>query len=1055
MMWLVRFAISRPYFTSVMSAIVLVFGLWTAFRIPKDILPNIDTPIVSVVWSYAGIPASDFEKRITTLSEFSLSNTVNGIERIESQTLNGLALIRIYFHPGIDVKAAISQVSSSSQEILRQLPKAANPPVILFYSPSTIPIVQMMITSDTVPEQNLYDYTSFRLRHLIASINGLTLPPPFGGKILELMIDTYPEALQARGLSAADVQNAINKQNIIIPTGNAKIGNFDYCINSNNTLDTPEDYNNLPIAEKDGAIIYLRDVGFAHEGFPPQTNIVRNNGSRSVLLTILKNGNTSTIEIVKKLKQLLPSLQASAPKNIQLALFSDQSIHVKAAIQNVLRQGAIATLLIGLLSLFFLKNWINTLIVFISIPLSILASILALYFMGISLNLMTLGGLALATGFLIDNAIITIENIHRKVSLGKSFRQAVIEGSNEIALPSFFTTLAICAIFLPIGFLSGASKILILPLAYSAMIAIASSYLLSRTLIPVMILFLNKEHHIKNFSFFTHLQEKYEKALTWSLENREVVLSVFCLLIGSSFILMPFIGIDFFPSTTSSEIRLHVTVPAGTRIEMTEEAFGDIEEEIRKILPQEDVLSICDNIGINPIPHSLAFGDNTSVGTWDGEIVIALDPSKERKTPHYKNLLRKKLKEHFSDYQFFFQPADMISRILSFGLPAPIDIKIVGYDEKNNLHIARKLADKISQIPGATDIHIHQEVEVPELFVNVNRQLLSKINLTQDIVADNLLITNSNSAAITPNFWINKDKGLPYPIAVQTPKYRVDSIEALMRTPISYLDSANYSTQIQMPPLKNVSYLERTSSELLSNIASIQRQNTSGVINHFNIQPVYDVFVDVEGKDLGTIYSKIHKIIDELKPELTPGNELYITGTASVMSYSYHKLALGLIASLLLIYFILVISFESWSQPLIIIFSLPCAISGILWALYLTRTSINISSLMGAVVVIGLSIAHAALIIAFTKQELLTEKQVMKSLFNAGKLRLRPILMTILPTIVAMIPLALGIGTEANQQAPLARVIIGGLIVSTFSSLFLVPVIFSYLSKKSQALESK
>ena len=1060
-MWMVKLALSRPYTFVVTALAILLFGSWFAIRIPKDVFPNINTPVVSVVWSYAGMTAKEFEERITSFSEFSLSSTVNGIERIESQTLNGLALIRLYFHPDTEIQAAMAQITATSQEILRRLPVAITPPVILLYSPSTVPIVQLMISSDTIPEQNLYDYASYRLRHLIAVIQGLTIPPPFGGKILELMVDTYPEALQARGLSPADIQNAINRQNIIIPTGDAKIGKFDYFLNANNTLDNPDDYNNIPVAVKDGSIIYLRDVGFAHEGFPPQINIVRDNGHRSVLLTILKNGNTSILKIIEKLKELLPDLQTSAPQGTEINLRGDQSIFVKEAIGNVLKEGILATLLTGILILFFLRSWINTAIVVISIPLSILATIIFLDLLGHSLNLMTLGGLALAIGVLVDNATITVENIHRNLHLGKPLQQAVIDGSNQIAVPAFVSSLAICIAFLPIAFLVGPSRFLFVPFAYSAVFAIATSYFLSRTLVPVMIQHLYKEDRLQTVPFFTHLQEKYEKALSWCLENRGTVFAAFSLIICSAYILFFFIGTDFFPSANSSQLRLHVKAPTGTRIEVTEEIFGDVEEEIQRIVSKEEIHSISDNIGVNPISYTLAFGDNATIGTWDGEILISLKPSARHKASFYKNQLRNHLAEQFPECTFYFQPADLISQILYFGLPAPIDVKVIGYDDKNNLETARELVDRIARIPGATDVHLHQDVDAPELFVNVNRLLLTQVNLTQDHIANNLLITNSDSTVVTPNFWINKKMGLPYPIAVQTPKYRVDSIEALMRTPVSYpsserMQSSANKTQPQVPSGGNLPPLEQKTSELLSNLATLKRSTTPGVVNHYDIQPAYDIYANIQEVDLGTVSTQIQEIIKELQPKMAPGNEIRLLGMVSTMHSSFKLLGFGLMASIFLVYFILVINFQSWIDPFVIIFALPGALAGILWALFLTSTSISIASLMGSIVVMGLATANSVLVITFANQELLQGKSSAEAALIAGKTRLRPVLMTACAMIFGMFPMALGIGAGAEQQAPLARALIGGLLVATISTLFLVPVAFSSLRKKSNPyLESQ
>ncbi len=1058
-MWIVRLALLRPYTFITTSIAILLFGIWFTYRIPKDVFPNINTPVVSVVWTYTGMTPKEFEERITSFSEFSLSSTVNGIERIESQTLSGLALIRLYFHPDTEIQGAMAQITATSQEILRRLPVSITPPVILLYSPSTVPIIQLMISGKDVPEQNLYDYASFRLRHLIAVIRGLMLPPPSGGKVLELMVDTYPESLQARGLSPKDVQTAINQQNIIIPTGDTKIGNIDYFSNSNNTLVNPEDYNEIPIAIKDGSIVYLKDVGFAHEGFPPQINIVRDNGERSVLLPVLKNGNTSILEIIDELNKMLPSLQAAAPEGIKISTRADQSSFVKSAINNVFREGIIATLLTGLLIFIFLRNWMDTLIAIISVPLSLLGTIILLDLLGYSLNLMTLGGLALSVGILVDNATITVENIYRNTDLGKPLEQAILDGSQQIALPAFVSSLAICIVFLPITLLVGPAKFLFVPFAFSVIIAISLSYVLSRTLIPVMIRYLFREKE-KRAGFFLHLQNKYTQMLSWSLDNRVVILIISGIVLCSALFIFPFIGTNFFPSENAMQMRLHVKAPTGTRIEVTEEIFGDVEAEIRKMIPPEEIVAISDNMGLNPIPYTMAFGDNATIGTWDGEILISLKSGE--KTTAYMEKLRADFKERFPECTFFFQPATLISQILYFGLPAPIDVKVYGYDEQNNLNIARELESRISRLPGLVDVHLHQDVNAPELFINVNRLMLSQTHLMQNAVANDLLITNSDSTTVTPNYWINKKMGLPYLIAVQTPKYRVDSIESLMRTPISFSSKISppstpftYFTRHPGPPITQVQEV-RKDAELLENFATLERRFTPGVVNHYNIQPCYDIFANTQGLDLGTASKKIQAIVDEMQSKLKPGNQIQVLGMISNMNTAFRSLGLGLIASIFLIYFILVINFQSWTDPLIIIFSLPGALAGILWALFLTHSSFSIPSLMGAIVVFGLAVANSILVISFAGSALHQGKSPKEAALEAGITRLRPVLMTALAMIFGMIPMALGIGAGAHENAPLARAVIGGLIVATIATLFLVPIVFSYLRKKPNPyLEAK
>ncbi len=1060
-MWIVKLALARPYTFIVAAIVILIFGGWFSIRIPKDVFPEINTPVVSVVWSYAGMTAKEFEERITSFSEFSLSSTVNGIERIESQTLNGLALIRLYFHPNTEIQGAMAQITATSQEILRRLPLSITPPVILLYSPSTVPIIQLMISSDDVPEQDLYDYASYRLRHLIAVIQGITLPPPIGGKVLELMVDTYPEALQARGLSPRDVQEAINKQNIIIPTGDAKIGSIDYFVNSNNTLENPDDYNNIPITTKDGSIVYLKDVGFAHTGFPPQINIVRNNGERAVLLTLLKNGNSSILDIINKLNDMLPTLKESAPVGVDLNTRADQSVFVRDSLINLLTEGMIVIFLTGILVYIFIRSVSFTVIVIVTIPISILASIICLDLFGYSLNLMTLGGLALAIGILVDNATITIENIDRNLKLGKSLISAVLDGSNQIAIPAFVSSLIICVVFLPISLLVGPSKFLFVPFSVSVIISLMFSYVFSRTLVPVMVRYLYQETGTQGPTFFDGFQKTYAKSLAWCFANKSAVFSSFGILFLSIFFLLPFLGTDFFPVVSSGHIRLHVKAPTGTRIEVTEEIFGNIEFAIKNLIPRDEIESISDNIGVNPIPYTMAFGDNATIGTWDGEILISLKQHRSHNTDFYVQKIRSYLHNKFPECVFFFQPADLISQILYFGLPCPIDVKVIGYDSQNNLKISRELVNRIAKIPGAVDVHLHQDVEAPELFVNVNRLQLSQINLSQNSIATDLLITNSDSTVITPNFWINRKMGLPYLIAVQTPKYRVSNLESLLNTPISYISTDPPSTPFTyLTKYKGVpdtqTEEEKKSSELLGNLAVIERRTTPAVVNHYNIQPAYDIYANVQGTDLGSVSNQIQDILNEMNPQLAPGNKIQLLGMVSSMKTAFKVLSLGLIASLLLIYFILVINFQSWGDPFVIIFSLPGTLAGIFWFLFLTNTSISIPSLMGSIVSLGVATANSILVVAFAGSELHRGKSSQEAAMTAGVTRLRPVLMTALAMILGMFPMSLGMGAGAAEHAPLARAVIGGLILATFSTLFLVPLAFAYFrTKPNPYLEPK
>jgi len=769
---------------------------------PKDIFPNINIPIVSVIWSYTGLPAEEFAQRITTYGEYTLSSNVSDIERIESQTLDGVGLIRLYFHPNANISTALAECTAASQAILKRMPPGMLPPIILRYYANTVPIIQIILSGEEgVTESEMYDYGNWRARHFIATIQGATLPTPYGGKVRQLMVDIDSEALQSRGLSARDVNAALMNQVLITPLGDARIGSLDYRINMNNTPVEPDSFNDIPVAVVDNKTIFLRDVAFAHDGFAPQTNIVHRNGERSVILQILKNGAASTLEIIKRVKELLPTLRATAPKGMNVDLVFDQSTFIKKAIQGVAIEGALAACLTGSMILFFLGSWRSTLIVLTAIPLSIMSSIIVLSLIGETLNIMTLGGLALAIGILVDDATVAIENIHRNISLGKPLDQAILDGSYEVAIPAFVSTLSICIVFLPVVLLTGAAKFLFTPFALAVVFAIIASYFLSRTLVPVMIKFIlppeisiyrGKEtrtaldrYHRKFSESFRHFRSSYGSALRWGLENRLIVLIFFGMIFGSSLLISPFVGEDFFPFIDAGQLRLHVRAPSGTRIEVTEEIFHEVKEEIKKVIPPEDIEMLIDNIGLNPVPYTLAFGDSATVGGYDGEILISLKNTRKHSTQRYMEMMRTRLKQQFPHLLFFFQPADMVNQILNLGLPTPIDVRVIGEDQENNLKRAKELVEEISHIPGAVDAHIHQVVDFPELFLEMDRMELAHAGLNQSNATNDILLNFSDSTTITPNFWLDRKAGIPYLIAVQNPKYRVNTVEELLRIPLS------------------------------------------------------------------------------------------------------------------------------------------------------------------------------------------------------------------------------------------------------------------------------
>lgn len=1045
-MWIVRLALRRPYTFVVVALLLMILGGWSIRQTRKDIFPDVNIPVVSVIWTYGGLSAEEFDQRITTYSEYALSGNVNDIERMESQTLNGLSVIRLYFHPNVEIQAAVAQATAVSQAILRRMPPSVQPPIILRYSANSVPIIQMLLSSEKLTEQELYDYGIFRIRQNISVIQGSTLPTPYGGKVRQVMIDLDPVALQARGLSPRDVNDAVNAQILTLPTGDVKIGNIDYHVNTNSTPDLIATMNDIPIKVVDGVVVYLRDIGFAHDGFVPQTNIVRNKGNRSVLLTILKNGPASTLSIIDQVKEKLPSIRAAAPEGMQIDLLFDQSIFVRAAIDSVLLAGFLAAVLTGMMILIFLGSWRSTLIVLVSIPLSILASIILLSWMGETLNVMTLGGLALAIGILVDDATVTIENIHRNMALGKPLRQAVLDGSYQIAIPAFVSTLSICIVFTPVILLVGPARFLFVPFALAVVFAISASYILSRTLVPVMIEhMLGSEMHLytgtdrepsnaferyqaafdKKFNKF---RSHYNHLLNWCLYYRGTVLVCFALIFMSSLLLLPFIGEDFFPVVDAGQFRLHVKAASGTRLEVTEEIFGAVEEEIRKVIPPEDIALMLDNIGLVSVAYNLAFGDNATIGSYDGEILVSLNEKRHASTPEYMARLREHLKKQFPTLTFYFQPADMTSQILNFGLPTPIDVRVIGYNKKENLKIAQELVEKIAKVPGAVDVHLHQVVDAPELFIDADRTLLSRTGISQRELMNDVLISYSDSTVVTPNYWLDRQAGIPYLITVQTPKYRVNSFEEFLRMPIASPDTKE--------------------SQLLSNLANVVRRNAVDVTNHYNVQPVYDIYANVQGRDLGGVAADIQKIVDEYQPKMAPGNTILIQGMVSNMTAAFNRLGIGFVFAIVLVYLLMVVNFQSWLDPFVIIMALPGAISGIIWMLFLTHTTFSVPSLMGTIMSIGVATANSILIVTFANLQLHEGKDSTLAMRAAGCTRLRPVLMTALAMIVGMIPMALGIGEGGEQNAPLGRAVIGGLMMATLTTLFFVPVVFTYLRTK-------
>ena len=1043
-MWIVRLALSRPYTFVVMGLVILLLGVFAIVTTPTDIFPEIDIPVVSVIWNYDGLTTEDMASRITTFSEYTISSAVNDVRSIESQTYPGVGVIKIYFQPNVNVEGALAQVTAVSQTILRRMPPGAVPPFILQYNASSVPIIQLALGGKTLSEAELYDYGIYRVRQQIAPIQGITLPLPYGGKPRQVMVDLDPQALLAKSISAGDVSTAVSLQNLTLPSGSVKLGTREYRVSLNSSPNAVAMLNDLPVKVVNGATVYLRDVAHVRDGFAVQTNMVRQDGRRSVLLTVIKKGGASTLTIVKQLKELLPTIRAAAPPGLEVKELFDQSLFVRAAITGVLTEGAVAAFLTGVMILLFLGSWRSTLVVITSIPLSILTSLAILSAIGQTLNVMTLGGLALAVGILVDDATVEIENIHRNLGLGKRLVQAILDGAQQIATPAFVSTLSICIVFVPVVFLTGPAKYLFTPLAMAVVFAMLASYALSRTIVPTLVRYLlaSEAHgpvdagaapsvfrwlHGGFQRRFERLRTAYVGALENALARRRRVFGVFAVIAVSGAVLLPFIGRDFFPTVDTGQFRLHVRAPAGTRIEETEQVFADVEAAIRRLIPKDEVQLVIDNIG-QPQPINLAFTDSVTLGPSDGEILVSLNPERHRPTEHWMKTLRETLPRDFPGVTFFFQPADIVSQILNFGLPAPIDVQVTGFNRQATHEIALEVAARMARIPGAADVHLHQVVNTPSLLVNVDRSRAAELGLTQRDVANTMLVTLSSSAVVAPNYWSDPRNGINYIVAVQTPQSRVDSVNTLMNTSVTPGTAG--------PP------------QLLSNLATLERREVPAVISHSNVQPVFDVYANVQDSDLGSVAAAVQQIAAELRPKLPPGHTIAVRGQVESMNSAFLRLGLGLIFAVLLVYLLMVVNFQSWLDPFIIITALPAGFCGIVWMLFVTHTTFSVPALMGAIMSVGVATANSILVVTFANDQMLEGHDSRTAALAAGATRLRPVLMTALAMVLGMLPMSLGLGEGGEQNAPLGRAVIGGLLVATFATLFLVPLVYNVLRRR-------
>jgi len=1054
-MWIVRLALRRPYTFVVMSILIAVLGVMSVLTTPTDVFPYINIPVAGVIWSYTGMSPDDMAKRVMLISERAMTTTVNSIEHIEATAYNGVGLIRVYLQPGANIDLAMSQIVAVNQTILRTLPPGIFPPLVVQYDASSVPILQLGLSSDTLTEQELYDYGQNFIRTRLSTVPGISVPLPYGGKVRSVMVDLNPGALFGKGLSATDVSSALGLQNLILPTGTVKVGTREYLIQLNSSPDLVSGLNDVPIKTVNGAPVYMRDVAQVRDGYQVQTNIVRTDGKRSALLTVLRHGGASTLAVVDGVKKLMPAVEATVPSSLRITPLLDQSLFVRASVSGVVREATMAAVLTGLMILLFLGSWRSTLIVCLSIPLSILTSLIVLSLLGQTINVMTLGGLALAVGILVDDATVEIENVHRNMGMkGKTLVRAILDGAQQIAVPAFVSTLCICIVFVPVLMLSGAAKYLFTPLSMAVVFAMLTSYLLTRTIVPTLVHYLlpvemplyqvgeegGEESgdaakaagpiwrvHQAFDRQFENLRERYHRLLERVLQHRLLVGSAFAVFAFSSLGLVLFVGQDFFPYVDSGQMRLHVRCPSGTRIEETERVFGAVEEEVRRVVPAQELDTILDNIGLPSSGINLAFSDSSTNGSGDGEILISLK-SKHHPTIDYTRQLRASLAVRFPEETFFFQAADITSQILNFGLPAPIDVQVTGNDAVANHRIATRLRDEIARLPGAVDTFVRQQVDYPTVKVNVDRIKADGSGLTQRDVASSLLISLSSSGQVAPNQWLNPQNGVNYNVAVQTPQYAVPTFDAMQRTPITAVGGGG--------------------TQLLDNLASLQRTTSAEIISHYDVQPVIDIYASPDRRDLGGFAADVNRIIDKTRTRLPRGASIELRGQVDTMQSSFTRLAGGMVFAVLLVYLLMAVNFQSWLDPFIILTALPGAMAGVLWMLYLTGTTLSVPALMGAIMGIGVATANSILLVTFANDERERGMNAAEAALSAGFTRIRPVIMTALAMIIGMIPMALGMGEGGEQNAPLGRAVIGDLLLATLTTLFFVPIMYSWLRTK-------
>jgi len=1046
-MWIVALALRRPYTFVVMALVIIILFVVTVIRTPVDIFPDIDIPVVSVVWFYNGMSPSDMANRIVANSERGITTTVNDIEHMESQSVYGLGVIKVFFRPGTNVQGAISQITAIAQTSVRSMPAGTTPPLIISYSASTTPIIQLGLSSKTLPEQQLFDLGQNFLRNYLATVPGAATPYPYGGKLREIQVDLDLAKLQAYGLSPNDIVTAVNAQNLILPTGTIKLGSLEYNVEMNGTPQTIAELNDLPVRTVNGSTLYMRDVAHIRDGFAPQTNIVRQNGNRGALMSIYKNGRASTLEIVKGIKGIVAQAEQSLPPELKISALFDQSLFVRASISGVIREALIAAALTACMILIFLGDWRPTIVISISIPLSIFVSIILLGAIGQTINIMTLGGLALAVGILVDDATVEIENIERNLAMCKEMRQAILDGAQQIAVPAFVSTLSICIVFVPMFFLTGVARFLFVPLAEAVSFAMLASYLLSRTLIPTLVMYIMRGHEhraegaksaLGRFQRgferkFEDFRRAYEALLETTLQHRGLFVVCFLMFCVLSLGLFTFLGQDFFPQVDAGLIRLHLRARPGLRVEETARLCDQVESYLREEVPSGQLQTILDNIGLPNSGINQSYSSNGTIGTSDAEILIALNPENHEPTADLTRQLRDSLPREFPGVEFFFQPADIVTQILNFGLPAPIDVQVVGTDMQSSYAIAQQIANRMRHVPGTADVHVQQLLALPTLRMDIERTRVTQVGLTAREVAQSALVSLSGSFQTTPNFWLNPRNEVTYQIAVQSPQYRMTSLQDLLNIPVT----------------------SQKGPQLMGNLVQLSPATRPATVNHYNVQPIIDVYASTQDRDLGAVAADTDKIIKSFDGHLPRGTHIVVRGQVSTMRSSFIGLGLGLAGAILLVYLLIVINFQSWLDPFIIIAALPGALAGICWFLLLTHTTLNVPSLTGAVMCMGVATANSILMVSFAREQMEEGIPAVQAAVAAGYTRIRPVLMTALAMIIGMVPMALGVGEGGEQNAPLGRAVIGGLLFATVATLFFVPSVFAMFHGRLEAQRAR